>query len=204
MYSLLPGDRAKVLDFGLAVAVEDEQSVLAPGQPKPKRVVGTAVYASPEQHRHQPIDFRSDLYSLGLMLHELLTLRTPIDEPVTVLDVRHDVAPSIVEILDKAVQKEKERRWQSAGEFRVALRDAYKKSYQAREGVSVRTESGKQVSTKDMVYMPGGGFCMGCNDYREEAPEFETRVEPFYIDKYPVTNEQYGEFLKATGHAEPK
>jgi len=201
---LLPGDRAKVLDFGLAVAVEEEQETLAPGQPKPKRIVGTAVYASPEQHRHQPIDFRSDLYSMGLILHELLTLRTPIDEAVTVLEVRQDVSPSIAEVLDKAVEKEKERRWQSAKEFRDALAAAYKKSYQAREGVSVRTESGKQISTKDMIYMPGGSFFMGCNDSREEAPEFETRVNPFYIDKYPVTNEQYGEFIKATGHPEPK
>jgi serine/threonine-protein kinase len=201
---LLPGDRAKVLDFGLAVAVEDEQEVLAPDQPKPRRVVGTAVYASPEQHRHQPIDFRSDLYSLGLVLHELLTLRTPVDEPVTVLEVREDVSPSIVEILDKAVMKEKERRWQSAREFREALRDAYKKSYQAREAVSVRIDSGRQISTEDMVYMPGGSFYMGCNDFREEAPEFETRVEAFYIDKYPVTNEQYGEFIKETGYPEPK
>ncbi len=201
---LLPGDRAKVLDFGLAVAVEEEQEVLAPGQPKPKRIIGTAVYASPEQHRHQPIDFRSDLYSMGLILHELLTLRTPIDEPVTVLEVRQDVSPSIVEVLDRAVLKEKERRWQSAKEFRDALAAAFKKSYQAREGVSVRTESGKQISTKDMVYMPGGSFYMGSNDSREEAPEFETRVDPFYIDKYPITNEQYGEFIKAASHPEPK
>lgn len=201
---LLPGDRAKVLDFGLAVAVEEEQEVPQPGQPKPKRIVGTAVYASPEQHRHQPIDFRSDIYSMGLILHELLTLRTPIDEPVTVLEVRQDVSPSIVEVLDKAVKKEKERRWQSAKEFREALGAAFKKSYQAREGVSVRTESGKQISTKDMIYMPGGSFFMGCNDSREEAPEFETRVDPFYIDKYPVTNEQYGEFIKAASHPEPK
>jgi len=201
---LLPGDRAKVLDFGLAVAVEDEQEVLQPGQPKPKRIVGTAVYASPEQHRHLPIDFRSDIYSMGLILHELLTLRTPIDDPVTVLEVRQDVSPAVVEVLDRALIKERERRWQSARDFRDALGTAYKKSYKAREGVAVQTQSGKQVSTENMVLLHGGSFFMGCNDFREEAPEFETRVEPFYIDKYPVTNEEYGAFIKATGHAEPK
>lgn len=201
---LLPGDRAKVLDFGLAVAIEEEQQTPKEGESKKRRVVGTAVYASPEQHRHQAIDYRSDLYSLGLIMHELLTLRTPIDEPVTVMDVRQDVAPSIVEVLDRAVMKPKDRRWQSAREFRKALREAYESSYSSIEVVSYTTDAGREVSTENMVYMSGGSFLMGNNDIREEAPEFETSVEPFYVDQYPVTVSEYAAFLEATGHREPK
>ncbi len=201
---LLPGERAKVLDFGLAIAVEEEQVERKPGEPKPRRVVGTAVYASPEQHRHQPIDLRSDLYSVGLVLREMLTLRTPVDEPVTVMEVRQDVAPSVIEVLDRATMREKDRRWQSAREFRKALEDAYEASYSHLESASFTTREGKEVTTEDMVYMPGGSFLMGSNEVREEAPEFETFVEPFYIDKYPVTVEQYEQFLAETGHAESK
>jgi serine/threonine-protein kinase len=200
---LLPGDRCKVLDFGLAIAVEEEQETVVAPDGKPKRVVGTAVYASPEQHRHQTIDYRSDLYSLGLIFHELLTLRTPVDEPVSVVDVRQDVAPSIIRILDRAVQKDKEARWQSAREFRKALADAYEKSYKMVD-VLVRSETGEDVSTENMVYLPGGSFLMGSDEVREEAPEFEAIVEPFFIDKHPVTVEQYSEFIKATGRPEPK
>jgi formylglycine-generating enzyme required for sulfatase activity len=201
---LLPGDQAKVLDFGLAIAVEDEQQAPKPGDPKPKRVAGTAVYASPEQHRHQTIDYRSDLYSLGLVFHELLTLRTPIDEPVSVPDVRNDVSPSVVETLDKAIQKSKNDRWQSAREWRTALKQAYESSYSSLDVMSYQTESGQEVSTENMIYLGGGSFLMGSDDVREEAPEFETNVEPFYIDKYPVTVAEYAAFLEATGHPEPK
>lgn len=201
---LLPGERAKVLDFGLAVAVEEEQVELKPGERKPRRVVGTAVYASPEQHKHQVIDIRSDLYTTGLVMHEMLTLRTPVDEPVTIVDVRQDVAPSVIEVLNKAVLHEKERRWQSAVEFRKALEDAYQESYSRVETASITTHSGKEVSTEDMVFLPGGNFMMGSSEIREEAPEFETYVDPFYIDKYPVSVKEYEAFLTDTGHPEPK
>ena len=201
---LLPGERAKVLDFGLAIAVEEEQVERKPGEPKPKRVVGTAVYASPEQHKHQTIDPRSDIYSVGLILREMLTLRTPVDEPVTIMEVRQDVAPSVIEVLDKSTMHEKDRRWQSAREFRKALEDAYQASYSHLETATFTTNEGKEVTTEDMVYMPGGSFLMGSNEVREEAPEFETFVEPFYIDKYPVTVEEYEEFLLDTGHQESK
>lgn len=201
---LLPGEHAKVLDFGLAVALEEEQVELQPGQPKPKRVIGTAVYASPEQHKHQIIDIRSDLYTTGLVLREMLTLRTPVDEPVTIMEVRQDVAPSVIEVLDKAILRERDRRWQSAREFRKALEDAYEASYSHLESATYTTDAGKEVTTDDMVYMPGGNFLMGSNDIREEAPEYEAHVEPFYIDIYPIKVEDYQVFLKETNHPEPK
>ncbi|MDK1021844.1 MAG: bifunctional serine/threonine-protein kinase/formylglycine-generating enzyme family protein [Candidatus Hydrogenedentes bacterium] len=201
---LLPGERVKVLDFGLAIAIEEEQVERRPGEPKPKRVVGTAAYASPEQYKHQMIDLRSDLYSVGLVLREMLTLHTPVEEPVTIMEMRQDVAPSVIEVLDKATMREKDRRWQSAREFRKALEDAYQTSYSHLESAHFTTTEGKEVTTDNMVYMPGGSFLMGSNDVREEAPEFETFVEPFYIDKCLVTVEEYEEFLSDTGHQETK
>jgi len=201
---LLTGERAKVLDFGLAIAVEDEW-LDQPHDGKGKRIVGTAAYASPEQLRHQPIDFRSDLYSVGLMLRELLTLRTPVEEQVSVLSFRQDVSPSVIEVLDKAMIHDKELRWQSAREFHDALKKSYQDSYES-VAMAVPEPSGSDVdvSTDNMVFLEGGSFLMGSNAIREEAPEFATTIAPFYIDIYPVTVEEYEKFLDDTEHEAPK
>src|SRR5262245_8627832 len=53
----------------------------------------------------------------------------------------------------------------------------------------------------DMIQVPGGEFLMGSDHhYREEAPAHRVSVDGFWIDKYPVTNWQFGRFVEATGH----
>src|ERR1700732_4732870 len=55
--------------------------------------------------------------------------------------------------------------------------------------------------TGDMVWIPGGTFRMGSNDhYPEEAPVHRVAVDGFLIDRTPVTNRQFKQFVKATGH----
>ena len=107
---LLPGERAKVLDFGLALAIEAEADHAHEGE-SGKKVVGTLAYAAPEQRKHLPSDLRADLFTVGLLLRELLTLRTPIDDPITVVEARTDVSPSIIRTLDKALEQDRDRRW---------------------------------------------------------------------------------------------
>ena len=51
-----------------------------------------------------------------------------------------------------------------------------------------------------MVLVPGGVFRMGSNDHRMEAPQRDAPVDPFFIDRFPVTNLQFREFVKASGH----
>ncbi len=201
---LLSGERVKVLDFGLAVAEEDNAAEAVVSPDKPKKLVGTVAYAAPEQHRHQAVDFRADLYSVGLILRELLTLRTPIDEQISLMDARTDIAPSVVAVVDKSLNMEKERRWQSAREFHDALKTAYDESYRRRTFVESAAEGAEAVSTEDMVYLEGGNFLMGFSDVREEAPQFETQVGPFYLDRYPVTVGDYAKFIEQTNHPEPK
>lgn len=207
---LLPGERVKVLDFGLAKALYEEQTAEPQGEipqtgktPSP-RPAGTQAYAAPEQKLHRAVDSRADIYCVGLLLHELLTLRTPLDEPVAVADVRADVSPSLVAVLTKALQAEKENRWPSAKAFRTNLLKAFDESYRQAAKPRFHKAAAQRASVEEMVYLEGGDFLMGDNDVPEEAPEFEAHVEPFYIDKYPVTVEQYEAFLKATGHVEPK
>jgi len=203
---VLSGERIKVLDFGLAKAAHEELlSDSEPERTKPKRVVGTLAYAAPEQRKRRSVDQRADIYAVGLLMHELLTLRTPMDEPVTVAQVRDDVAPSVIGVLDRALEEEKESRWSSARDFRIALGEAFEGSYmRSMVHVAPPTSGGNKASTEGMVFLEGGSFLMGNDAIREEAPEEEMYVEPFWIDAHPVTTEQYGEFLAETGHPEPR
>src|SRR5450759_2727306 len=79
---LTPAGAVKVMDFGIARAIADTAATMTQTQ----SVIGTAQYLSPEQAQGLPVDARSDLYSTGCLLYELLTGRTPFvgDSPVSV------------------------------------------------------------------------------------------------------------------------
>ncbi|MFC8039391.1 Stk1 family PASTA domain-containing Ser/Thr kinase [Paenarthrobacter sp. NPDC057355] len=124
----------KVMDFGIARAMADSAATMTQTQ----AVVGTAQYLSPEQARGETVDARSDLYSAGCLLYELLTSRPPFvgDSPVSVAyqhvretpDLASSHNPDVTEALDsvlvKALQKSRTDRFQDAAAFRRALRAA--------------------------------------------------------------------------------
>jgi len=197
---ILPGEHVKVLDFGLAMAIEEESARNA----RNGTAAGTFAYAAPEQKRGQAVDLRADLYTVGLIFYELLTLRTPIDEQIPIPNIRRDVSPSLMDILARALTLDRAERWPSASAFRRALLQAFEQSYRAAATTpSAYTPSGK-ASTEGMVYLEGGSFLMGNDLIVEEAPQFEAHVEPFYMDIYPVTVKQYRAFLEATGRPAPR
>jgi serine/threonine-protein kinase len=121
----------KVMDFGIARIVES--SLTATGS-----VIGTPAYMSPEQVNGQRIDARSDIFSLGVILYELLTGKKPftgqtISSLMFAIVGSHPTQPSIIdatvhttwdEILRKALAKKREDRYASAREFAEAVRDA--------------------------------------------------------------------------------
>lgn len=131
---ITPTGAVKVMDFGIARAVADSAATMTQTQ----AVVGTAQYLSPEQARGETVDARSDLYSTGCLLFELLTGRPPFlgDSPVAVAyqHVREmpvapsSLAPDVPEVLDritlKALAKERTARYGSAAEFRTDLDSA--------------------------------------------------------------------------------
>ncbi|MDQ3485328.1 MAG: Stk1 family PASTA domain-containing Ser/Thr kinase [Actinomycetota bacterium] len=125
---LTPSGDVKVMDFGIARAIADTSSSMT----QTAAVVGTAQYLSPEQARGEQVDARSDLYSTGCFLFELLTGRPPFvgDSPVSVAyqHVREEplspsaldpeIAPAIDAITLKALAKGVDERYQSATEMR--------------------------------------------------------------------------------------
>ena len=126
--------QVKVMDFGIARAVSDVASSIA----ETSQIVGTAQYFSPEQAKGEPIDARTDLYSTGVVLFELLTGRPPFegDNPVAVAyqhinaeppmpsRLNPAVAPAFDLVIAKALAKDPARRYQSAAEFRTDLQTA--------------------------------------------------------------------------------
>ncbi|MFJ5119543.1 Stk1 family PASTA domain-containing Ser/Thr kinase [Kitasatospora sp. NPDC088548] len=118
----------KVMDFGIARAMGDAGMTMT----QTSAVIGTAQYLSPEQAKGEQVDARSDLYSTGCLLYELLTVRPPFvgDSPVAVAyqHVREEaqppsvfdpeVRPEIDAIVLKALAKDRDYRYQSADEMR--------------------------------------------------------------------------------------
>ncbi len=128
---ITPSGAVKVMDFGIARALSDAQ----PAMTQTAAVIGTAQYLSPEQARGEQVDARSDVYSTGCVLFELLTGQPPFtgDSPVAVAyqHVREDprtpseVNPAVPPALDaialKALAKNPFNRYQTAGEMRDDL-----------------------------------------------------------------------------------
>ena len=121
----------KVMDFGIARAVSDSSATLA----HTNGIVGTAQYFSPEQAKGETVDFRTDLYSTGVLLYEMLTGKPPFTGETAVSvayqhvsetapapsSINPSISPAIDSVVMKALAKERNQRFQSASEFRVAL-----------------------------------------------------------------------------------
>jgi len=120
----------KVMDFGIARALADSSTVT-----QTAAVIGTAQYLSPEQARGDPVDARSDVYSLGCVLYEILTGEPPFvgDSPVSVAyqhvreapippSQRHEgISADLDAVVLKALAKNPDNRYQTAAEMRTDL-----------------------------------------------------------------------------------
>ena len=127
---LMPQGQPVLTDFGVAKIIGGQRHT-ATGA-----VIGTPAYMAPEQVRGQPLDGRADIYSLGVMLYELLAGRPPFegDSAMTVMlkhindpvpNIRQwvpDIPDGFVAIIDRAMAKQPSQRFQSAGQLATALR----------------------------------------------------------------------------------
>ncbi|MCZ6598800.1 MAG: bifunctional serine/threonine-protein kinase/formylglycine-generating enzyme family protein, partial [Planctomycetota bacterium] len=149
-----------IVDFGLAKDLRLE-SLLQTG-----RLVGTPYYMSPEQSRvkQTKVDHRTDIYSLGVVLYEILTLKRPFDgdthqevfrairdqEPESVRKLNPRVAKDLETICHKAIQKEPDHRYQSARELAVDLR-----RFLNHESIMARPPSWPEVTRRFVVRRRG-------------------------------------------------
>ncbi|HET9722762.1 MAG TPA: Stk1 family PASTA domain-containing Ser/Thr kinase [Actinomycetota bacterium] len=127
---LTPTGQVKVADFGIARMTTTAETVAQTAS-----ILGTASYLSPEQAQGQPVDGRSDIYSLGCVLYEMVAGRPPFlgDSPVAVASkhvleqptlpskLNRDVTPDLDAVILRALAKNAANRYQSAEEFRADL-----------------------------------------------------------------------------------
>lgn len=121
----------KVMDFGIARAVSDSSATLA----HTNGIVGTAQYFSPEQARGETVDLRTDLYSTGVLLYEMLTGKPPFtgdtavsvayqhvsESPIPPSMINPTVSLALDSVVLKALAKDRAARFQTAADFRTAL-----------------------------------------------------------------------------------
>jgi serine/threonine-protein kinase len=125
------GGQVKVMDFGIARAISDSSATVA----QTTAILGTAQYFSPEQARGESVDARTDLYSTGVVLFEMLTGEPPFkgetpvavayqhvsEMPVAPSSINPHVSPAIDQVVLHALAKDRFARFQSAVEFRTDL-----------------------------------------------------------------------------------
>jgi serine/threonine-protein kinase len=126
-----PSGQVKVMDFGIARAISDSSATIA----QTSAILGTAQYFSPEQARGEAIDARTDLYSTGVVLYELLTGRPPFrgdtavavayqhisEAPVPPNVLNPAISPALNAVVMRALAKNKDERFQSAADFSADL-----------------------------------------------------------------------------------
>uniref|UniRef100_Q01P42 non-specific serine/threonine protein kinase n=1 Tax=Solibacter usitatus (strain Ellin6076) TaxID=234267 RepID=Q01P42_SOLUE len=159
---MITGERTvKVLDFGLAKLMESESATSESaetvpmheaGQTREGTVVGTAAYMSPEQAEGKPVDGRSDIFSFGAVLYEMLTGRRAFcgatrmatitsvlrDEPKPVGETRDTVPKELERVIARCLRKDPDRRFQHMEDLRVALEEVREES---ESGSAARPES---------------------------------------------------------------
>lgn len=165
--------QVKVMDFGIARAVSDTSSTLQ----QTTAILGTAAYFSPEQAKGEAIDARTDLYSTSVLLYELLAGDVPFrgdtavavayqhvsERPTPPSEVNTKVSPELDRVVLYGLAKDRAKRFQTAAEFRDALRTAArgempKLTQHTQEGVLF--SAGDEVSESDLALRQlseGGG-----------------------------------------------
>jgi len=157
--------RVKVLDFGLAKDVRaanmNDATMTSDSRTQIGVVMGTPAYMSPEQTAGRPLDHRTDIFSLGVLLHEMATGRRPFegsssaelvsailrDTPPSVTDLRPDLPSDLARIVRRCLEKDPRHRVQTARDVSNEFRDLLRQS--SLKISAVRTPTSRTVAAPD-------------------------------------------------------
>jgi serine/threonine-protein kinase len=202
--------RPKIVDFGIAKILEGTTFTVSGA------LLGTCRYMAPEQVKSPGgTDHRADIYSLGITLYELITGQPPFDgagnhfaammahvsqRPRPPSKLRKDVPAELEKLVLDALAKDPAARPQTCAELRDRLFASLSASAPGVASVSVPSEqfpeSIRDTNQHEMILVPAGPFAMG-------PGRRDVHLDAFYLDRTPVTNEQFKVFLEVTGY-EPK
>jgi len=199
-----------LIDFGIARVEEGGKAKTGTGFS-----IGTPQYMSPEQLDAKPINLTTDIYSMGIMLFELLTGKPPFEGSLSSLVTQHNtsklpsvsgkienskLADGIQAVLQKACAKEPSARYGSAKDMRGAVEGLIEKPKYSTSVVEPAKVFTNSLGIK-FQYIPAGEFMMGAvPQYKEadddEKPQHKVRItKPFYMGKYPVTQEEWEKLM---------
>ena len=207
--------RLKILDFGLAKLLDDDPSastkaITVDGIER-KPVVGTAAYMSPEQALGQRVDHRSDIFSFGVVMHEMLTGVAPFLRPTTpetlgaILNDEPRELPGVAPWLDRLVrhclEKKPEERFQNARDLVFGLETGLHLTGPAQPAVRARRLSGGRALTlAALVALPGAaalGYFAGARGPGETRPAMMYTVRPMSsfvgLEEFPAISPDGGQ-----------
>jgi serine/threonine-protein kinase len=168
---MLKDDQPKLVDFGIARAPnrvpDDPANADDPYTLFQNNLLGTPNYMSPEQAMGKPVDSRTDIYSLGAVMYEMLLGRKPFqtDDPDTLLQhiaykaptAPHDIDPDIPGVLSrivmKAMSKRPEKRYQTAEKMALDIKRYLVRARSARNGVQIAVAT---LDQKEPNVLPEG------------------------------------------------
>ena len=170
----------KILDFGLAKRVHGEELSDNHATTSPGTVLGTPLYMSPEQALGQDVDARSDLFSTGVVLYELVTGRTPFaggsfaevvnaivnSPPDAIARYNYDTPPELERIILKSLEKNPEERYSSARDLLVDLKRLLRDLDRAGDGAVVS----ERVPAAHVIDLPAPGELQESDVFISYAP----------------------------------
>jgi serine/threonine-protein kinase len=159
---ITPRGQAKVMDFGLASAAPEAvraDNATESALTAPDTVAGTVPYMSPEQLKGGPVDTRSDIFSFGVLLYEVLAGQRPFaaesrigtgaailtSDPLPLARFRADTPGELQRIVGKCLEKNRDRRYQSAADLAVDLRNLLRTT---QTGIAVTVPAASPSRTK--------------------------------------------------------